>query len=325
MNKSRIFYYCYDHQRPTGGQKSMYKHVDILNHNGWEAYVFHRQEGFSLSWFAHQTRIVGDREFRRIYRPATDILVLPEDLGHVINEKPGWKVIFNQNCYYGFAAFEFLKPHPYPYLRPDIRGVMTVSEHNRRYLTFAFPHLRVCRVYYSVDPKVFIFNDLSHKKRWITCLPSKSPMDLLQVYHLSQARAQQGCNRLNEYRWVFLQNRSEREVAEVLHESAFFLFLSTTEGLPRLPLEAMLSGSIVLGYGHGPLAEILRSDNSFACEKSDIPSFVTNLEAATELFLADPEELRSKSEAARKTAGEYSCDREEETCLSFWKAVLEGE
>jgi hypothetical protein len=325
MDKTRIFYYCGDHQRPTGGQKSMYKHVDILNHNGRDACVLHRQEGFSLSWFAHQTRVVGEREFRQIYRPATDILVLPESLGHAINEKPGRKVIFNQNCYYGFAAFEFLKPHPYPYLRPDLRGVMTVSEHNRRYLTFAFPHLRVRRVCYSVDPRVFVFNDLRQKKRWVTCLPSKNLIDLLQVYHLSQARAQQGCNRLNEYQWVFLKDKSEQEVAEILHESAFFLSLSTTEGLPRLPLEAMLSGSIVLGYGHGPLAEILRPDNSFPCEKPDVLSLVTDLETATKLFLTDPEQLRGRSEAARKTAGEYSCEREAQSCLGFWKEVLEEE
>lgn len=27
----RIFYFCYSHDRPTGGQKQAYHHVDILN------------------------------------------------------------------------------------------------------------------------------------------------------------------------------------------------------------------------------------------------------------------------------------------------------
>ena len=325
MEKAKIFCYCYDHQRPSGGQKSMYRLVDILNDNGLEAYVLHRQDGFSLSWFAHHTQIMGRNEFQRIHRPARDILVLPEDLGHAIHEMPGQKVIYNQNCYYGFAAFEFLRPHPYPYLRPDIRGVMTVSEHNRRYLAFAFPNLKIHRVYYSVDPHVFVFHDIRNKKRKIACLPSKNAMGLLQVYHLAQARAQQGLNRLNEYEWVFLQGRSEQQVAEVLHESAFFLFLSTTEGLPRMPIEAMLSGSIVLGYCQGPLAELLRPDNSFAVAKDDTLSLVAKLEEATELLLRDPARLRGKSEAARKTASEYSREREENSYMAFWRDVLRGE
>lgn len=325
MKDARVFCYCYDHQQPTGGQKSMYKLTDILNRNGLDAYVLHRQDGFSLSWFAHHTKVVGKKAFARIYRPASDILVLPEDLGHAINEQPGQKVIYNQNCYGGFAAFDFLRPHPYPYLRPDIRGVMTVSEHNRRYLAFAFPRLRIHRVYYSIDPGVFTFNDIRHKRRRIACLPSKNTMDLLQVYHLAHSRAQQGLNRLGEYEWVFLKDRSERQVAEILHESAFFVFLSTLEGLPRMPIEAMLSGSIVLGYCHGPLAELLRPDNAFAAEKHDILSLVTQLEKAAELFLDAPEQLRDKSEAARNMACEYSCEREEDTYLAFWRDVLRGE
>jgi len=322
MDKVKIFCYCYDHQRPSGGQLSMYKHVDILNRNGLEAYVLHRKEGFSLSWFPHCTPVVGYNSFKKIYNLMKDIIVVPEDLGHMINEVPGQKVIANQNCYYGFAAFDFKKPDPYPYLRTDIKGVMTVSDHNQRYLAFAYPNLKIHRVYYSTDPDTFVFNDVNNKKRKIACLPSKNTMDLLQLYHIAQSRAEQGLNWLNEYEWVFIKDKSQQEVAEILRDSIVFVFLSTVEGLPRMPLEAMLSGSIVLAYCHGPLTEFLRPDNSFASERFDIISLVMNLEKVTELFLEDPERLRRISEAARKTALEYSYEKEEKTYLAFWREVL---
>jgi hypothetical protein len=303
----------------------MYRHVDILNRNGLEAYVVHRTEGYSLAWFEHNTRIIYPSKFQRIHDPARDVVVVPEDLGHAINDMPGQKVICNQNCHYGFYAFGFHEPHPYPYLRADVKGVMTVSDHNQKYLAFAFPNLKTRRIWYSVDPSILVAGDIRSKKKKIACLPSKNEMDLSQVYHVAQSRAAQGLNRLGEYEWAFIQNRTEREVAAILRDSLILVFLSTTEGFGILPVEAMLCGSIVLGYRHGPLIEYLRPGNSYVSEAHDVLSVVRNLEEVTTLFLEDPERLRAVSDAARKTAGEYSCEREAASILDFWKEILPGE
>lgn len=324
MAKARIFYYCCDHQRPSGGQKTIYRHVDILNHNGREAYVVHKAEGYSLAWFPHNTKIICLRELRRILNLANDVVVVPEDMGHLINGVPGQKVICNQSCYYGFAAFGFEKPQPYPYLRTDVKGVMTVSDHNQRYLALAFPNLKIRRIWYSVDASVFVASDIRRKKKRIACLPSKNTMDLLQVYHVVQARAAQGLNRLGEYEWVFIENKTEREVAEILRDSLIFIFLNTREGFGILPVEAMLCGNIVLGYRGGPLIEYLRPGNSYASETEDIVSVVRNLEQVTTLFLEEPERLRAVSEAACQTAREYSYEREEKSVLDFWEEILGG-
>ena len=325
MAKARIFYYCCDHQRPSGGQKTVYRHVDILNHNGFEASVVHRAEGYSLQWFPHNTRIICLGELKKILDRANDVVVLPEDMGHLINEVPGQNVICNQGCYIGFAALGFQDPHPYPYLRTDVKGVMVVSDHNLEYLSFVFPNLKIRRVRYSVNPDVFISADIRNKKRRIACLPSKNPLDVLQIYHISRSRAAQALNRVGEYEWVFIQNMTEQQVAETLRESLVFIFLNTQEGFGLLPVEAMLCGDIVLGYRGGPLTEYLRPDNSYTSEPHDTVSVVKNLEQATTLFLEEPERLRALSEAACKTAREYSYEREEKSVLDFWKEILRGE
>src|SRR6266542_5500719 len=102
--RSRIFYFAYDHNRPSGGQKDTYQHVDILNRAGYEAYALHRTKGFRLGWFENSTAIVSDEWFWRRRDEERDIVVLPEDLGPAICSYPGHKVIFNKNLYHGFRA-----------------------------------------------------------------------------------------------------------------------------------------------------------------------------------------------------------------------------
>ena len=110
---------------------------------------------------------------------------------------------------------------------------------------------------------------------------------------------------MGEYEWAFIQNRTEREVAAILRDSLILVFLSTTEGFGILPVEAMLCGSIVLGYRHGPLIEYLRPGNSYVSEAHDVLSVVRNLEEVTALFLEDPERLRAVSDAAQDGRGVF--------------------
>jgi len=56
MRDLRVFYFCYDHQRSTGGQKQMYRHVDILNSNGYQAFAVHTRKGFHLEWFKEKVK-----------------------------------------------------------------------------------------------------------------------------------------------------------------------------------------------------------------------------------------------------------------------------
>ena len=92
---ARIFYRAWSHNRPVGGQKQMYRHVDILNSAGFEAYIFHHEDGFRVSWFDNDTRVVGLTAFKSLYRSG-DVLVLPEDVGQALQSFRGPKVIFNQ-------------------------------------------------------------------------------------------------------------------------------------------------------------------------------------------------------------------------------------
>lgn len=63
MKEPRIFYLCPDNNKPVGGIKQIYRHVDILNKNGFCAFVLHNSLGFRCTWFENKTAIAYKKIF----------------------------------------------------------------------------------------------------------------------------------------------------------------------------------------------------------------------------------------------------------------------
>lgn len=62
-----IYFYCDSDGRPAGGIRKIYRQVDILNANGFSAYVLHPEKGTRCRWFPNETRV----RYKRIF-PATE-------------------------------------------------------------------------------------------------------------------------------------------------------------------------------------------------------------------------------------------------------------
>ena len=68
MNKKqRLLFICDDVNSPTGGVKQIYRQVDVLNSNGFNAFVLHRHYRFKCTWFKNQTHVA-------YYYPLFDLL-----------------------------------------------------------------------------------------------------------------------------------------------------------------------------------------------------------------------------------------------------------
>jgi hypothetical protein len=314
----RVFYFAYSHDRPTGGQKQCYRHVDILNRHGYDAYALHMTPGFRLRWFDNDTRTIDPAGFRGLHDPARDIVVVPEDLGEQMLSFPGRKVVFNQNLFYGFHAFGERQPREYPYLRPDVVAALAVSDHNAAALRFACPSLAVHRVVNGIDLDRFAYRPPREKSRLVACV-AKAPAQLSVVYHVAQLRARQRLNALSSFEWVFIQGRSEREVADILGRALVFVFLGVEEGLPLMPLEAMASGCLVLGVGSGPVTEYLDAASLFPV--GDAVSLVTRLEAIAATHPDRLDDLEAASERGRQTASGYTLAREEASVIEAWRTI----
>jgi glycosyltransferase involved in cell wall biosynthesis len=319
MKAPKIFYFCYRHNRPTGGQKHTYRHVDILNQHGFDATVFHPDPEFRLNWFKNDTRVITYADFLRQVDPARDVVVLPEDLGLRINNFPGRKVIFNKNLFYGFLCYGVEGPSQYPYHSPEVVAAFTVSEHNKAHLQLAYPDLPVERVHIEIDSAIFRYRTLVEKKPQIACIP-KSSEYLMSLYHMLRSRTASGLNNGQAFEWVFIENKSEAQTAAILQDSLIFIFLSVAEGMGRMPLEAMACGCLLTAFAHGPLAEILPPCARFEC--GDLISVVTYIENIMNSFPQEIQRWSACVTAGRDIAKSYSLERQEASVLQAWERVL---
>jgi glycosyltransferase involved in cell wall biosynthesis len=321
MSQPRIFYYCYSHDRPNGGQKHTYRHVDILNANGFDAAIIHPASDFRLSWFDNETRVIDMSQFLAIVDPIHDFIVLPEDLGQRILEFPGRKVIFNKNLYHGFTCYSEQSDTLYPYHSPEVVAVFTVSRHNEDVLRYTYPKLLVKRMYAEIDPTIFRFCPLVNKRPQIVYV-HKARESTLAIRHIIESRAQGGFSSGRQFRWYPLEDLSQCELAASLFNSLLLIFPSVYEGLPRMVLEAMASGCVVAAYGNGPLAEILPSRYSF--QHSDLLGITTFVEEVMNSYPAALDKWSAVVKEGRQTAETFSVERQTRHLVEAWNEILQA-
>lgn len=318
--KPRIFYFSYRHNVPRGGQKHAYRHVDILSHHGMDAAIVHPgEEGFRLTWFENDTRVLSEAAFMRLVDPRKDLLVLPEDLGYQILSFPGRKVIFNKNIYSGFFAFGGPKNMGYPYQSPEVIAALVVSDHNKELLRLAYPHLMIEKVEIEIDRSIFKFCDMGKKEAFIACSP-KAPEILLSVYHVIQARAAAGLNNGGKFEWIFLRDFTEKQTADILGRSLLFAGLSVTEGLGRLFLEAMACGCITVCCGNGPLRDI---SPCLEFKYADVASIVLFIETVMDSYPHCLAKWENRIASGAAIAERYSLDRQRESVLQAWEKIFQ--
>jgi hypothetical protein len=223
---STIFVVSPDTDKPLGGIKQLYRHVDILNDNGLPASILHETEGFRCTWFENRTPVSCHRDVLAWrWRPG-DFVVVPEIYG------PGTadiirgvrKVIFNQNCYYTFRNYPLdVQSRQTPYMDDEVVAALVVSEDSAAYLRYVFPHLNVARIRCGIDPA--LFHDSPVKKKQIALMTNKNLADLEQVLNILKFR-----DVAPGYEFVVISGRKESEVAAILRQSAIFLSFGNREG-----------------------------------------------------------------------------------------------
>jgi glycosyltransferase involved in cell wall biosynthesis len=106
----------------------------------------------------------------------------------------------------------------------------------------------------------------------------------------------------------------------VLAESLIFVFLSVTEGLGRMPLEAMSCGCLVAAWRSGPLKETLPRCVQF--EFGCVLEMVRFIERVMDAFPDRLDEWRAVAAAGRDVAASYSVERQEQSVLAAWTDIL---
>ncbi len=316
----KVFVLCIDDNQPHGGIRKLYHHVDLLNQHGIGAEIVHEKKGFRCTWFENRTPVSYAHDNRSTLPGEQNVLVVPEIYGpHISQFGPAIpKVIFNQNCYYTFMQYSMDKNDlNTPYLSRDVVGAITVSKDSMEYLKAVFPALNVHRLHYGIDESLFHYSD--RKRRKIAFMPRKNEHDLLQVINILKFRGL-----LADWDLVPIENKNEKQVAELLQEAMLFLSFGHPEGFGLPPAEAMACGAVVVGYHGMGGREFFLPEFSYPITNGDIIIFARTVEHVIQLQASNPDEIRNKgrkaSEFILKT---YTRSREESDILSFWKSISE--
>jgi hypothetical protein len=227
----------------TGGIKTVFRHVELLRAMGIDASVY-APDGMP-SWFSSTATLaaMGD--------PLSDkanLIVFPENLEGSLAQAaqlaaPAMKALLCQNQYY---AFNELIPR-FSYEQLGFVKLLTVSGVAKGFLerVLAPSTFEVLPVW--VDQTVFFPRQ---KELRIAVIPRKLPRHyelIRNIFHVKFPR-------LRHVPWDVMLDKSEAEVAERLGQAAILLSLNNMESVGLVPLEAMASGCVVVGFhGYGGL------------------------------------------------------------------------
>jgi hypothetical protein len=260
-----VFYFVApDLTRPSGGVRTIYRFVDLLNDAGLSAAVVHARKGFRCRWFENDTPVV--------HPPLTvggrDVLVPP---AYLYLRDPGLargirKVVFHQNAYRTFRHLRSAPTSRATSLRdePDLVGMLVVSEDNERYLERAFPGVAVSRVHHWIDPTIFHV-DAAVRRRKLAVMPRKRRDEFEQLVGLLNVR-----DAFAGWELEVLEGRPEADVAARLREAVLFVSLSRAEGFGLPPAEALACGCHVIGFHGMGGREIFRPPFAVAIEDGDV-------------------------------------------------------
>ena len=320
----RVFYVGSINNRhnPTllGGQRVTLQHVETLRKDGVEAFAVTNETGTT----GIRTRFLPDgrpelmhmKQFRREIIPDRDLVVLPGRFAEQLDEFPGeHKILFSQGIWITLNAMS--NRDESPFLHPTLKGIMVVSEGNAKIARLLRPDCPVIVVHNSVSRPANV--DFSRRRK-VILYPSlrrheKNPWDTRAVLHVLRARYASG--RCPEF--IELDGLPHAHLLRLMREASVLLFLSTHEGLPLLPLEAMANGTLVLGYDRSPMSELLHDRCIFRF--GDIEGIVDVLES----IFNDASSWLDVQETCYTAMTHWSRDAQAESIRQAWRKILRSD
>ncbi|SDU63288.1 Glycosyltransferase involved in cell wall bisynthesis [Jiangella alkaliphila] len=268
----RVIYAAPDIDRPIGGARVMYRHVELLVRAGQEAVVWHRQiaAGATPTWFDSDAPTI---EGATLDLDENDILVVPESFVLADHDPaPGCrKVIYNQNHFLTFvyAPWErFPNWDPPPPTWVSSLATLRVLERLRAVLPIGPVEL----IPLSID--MALFRPAPARERLLVWMPRKRPKESALLEALLAAD-----HRFGDVRTVIVDGLSESETAGVLGRASVFVALGRDEGFGLPVAEALAAGCVVVGYAAGGGGELFRAPGTHAVDDADVLGVIDQVAA----------------------------------------------
>ncbi|MDA7433313.1 glycosyltransferase [Synechococcus sp. AH-601-N10] len=317
-----------DVDRPIGGVKQLYRHVEHLCALGWNAAVVTEIDGFMPDWFVSSAPTIGLSKCweNDELRNNNCILVLPETyIGVNLRDFRGYdlssipRVVFNQNAYYTYGGIQsdsdLLDSF---YDSPCLLHVLSISEDTHRFLhrNVGISDSRLSRIVNAIESSFRPDIPKENRMHW---MPRKNPDHVCAII--------QGLKRchiphISGWKGYPLVGLSHLQVAEHLNRSRIFLSFGHPEGFGLPIAEAMASGCWVVGYSGGGGRELFRYGASDEVTFGDWPGFIAALERTFLRFVHEPEETAFRLQRqALAIKSLYSVEQERESIRVAWARI----
>ena len=308
---ARILYLSHDNPRPSGGVRTLYRHVEILRKAGFDAYVVQHQDGFRAGWFRSDAPVLYAQSGLAL--DPQDWAVIPEDHSGVLEALRNVgcrKAVFCQGHY---QIFECIPPTS----SWSDYGVSTVLASSIPIRDFVRSVFGIEPAYIPLSLDLDLFRPATGPRELqIAFMPRKGAQHLRMIQALIHHRAPE----LRDIPWIPIDGLKEVEVAAILRRSAFFLATGLREGFGLPPLESMACGAMVVGFRAGGGAEYARPDNGFWVADEDGLALADKLIELLRAYRGGNADAlwESARAAGYRTAARYARDAEAERLIEFW-------
>ena len=316
-----IIYICpTDKNRPAGGIKIIYRHVEILSKllpKGIDCKIFHFDNfNFKCDWFKHRV----DFKKNSTFDPTREFAIIPEWIAvyHArILQNVGVKYgIFVQNGFYlntkpknNFSDQEIREAYE------KAEFIISYSNEITECVKLTFPKLinKILRINISVDNNKFICTDeiFKNKENLITYMPRKKIDHVTKLLFILKQHLPKN--------WEIkgIDNLTELEVIEFFKKSKIFLSFSDLEGFGLPPVEAALCGNSVIGYTGESGKEYWHPPIFYEVFSGDLRTFTDKVISKVKDFDKKKHVFDEFEPYVSKLAEKYSVEKEQRSLLAL--------
>lgn len=344
---------------PRGGNKQIYRHVELLDEAGIEARVLHQRSGFSCTWFEHKAPLayLGEHAVRRTRRRAGALLprLSPKpdlqlvegreielDLGdrgsstHILSAAD--LIVLPE--YLGARLAEAELELPAVIFNQNVHGTFRGYGYGDPIPSTVYSQPNVLGAVVVSDHNQrylsYVFENLDVYRVVNGVDPSlfypPAGAKRRQVAFMPRKQARQLKELLNILRvrgvldgWelVCIDGLDEPEVARALRDAFVFLSTCHQEGFGLPPVEAGMAGCLVVGYTGIAADEYFEEGLAERVPQDDVLAFAQAVERTLAWIEADESAALARGRAfSRFLTERYSLEREAESVLAVWREIL---
>lgn len=260
-NEFKICFFIIDSKgNPSGSLSYIYETALQLKEMGYNVQMLHQEKEFVGvgEWLGEKYANLPhyNIETDNVTMSPSDFLIIPELFSNVMTQTkkmPCKRIALLQNFNY---LTEFI-PVGATWDDLGIYDVITTSSQEEKMIKEVFPHIRTHIVRPSIAP---VFRDTEDPKKLIVNIVAKDQSDVNKIVKPFYWKTP-------IYKWISfreLRGLSKNEFANALREAAITVWIDRDTNFGYTPIEAMKSGSIVIGKIPDIVPEwMINEDNSF--------------------------------------------------------------